>query len=195
MSTYSLSDTADLGAGRASASQALREFLRSSGPGIAASGAWVAFGLSCLLWEDLGDWSRTHSLGIGGFVVASVALLGTLAADYLGRAGAALRWCAVALLAVDGSPASAACARPNGPAVIATVTMSALKRPIPSRCMRCGPPFAGIRVMTSSPCGDAAERAAIASIRRRVARSCRQKNGPSRRTGRSTAGKPAVRSR
>ncbi len=91
MSTYSLSDTADLGAGRASASQALREFLRSSGPGIAASGAWVAFGLSCLLWEDLGDWSRTHSLGIGGFVVASVALLGTLAADYLGRAGAALR--------------------------------------------------------------------------------------------------------
>ncbi|WP_407178017.1 ABC transporter permease [Bradyrhizobium sp. STM 3562] len=98
MSTYSLSDT---GVGRpASTTQGLRDFLRASGAGVAASAAWVAFGLSCLLWEDVGDWSRTHSLGTGAFVVAAVVLLGTLSADYLGGAGRALRIRAAWLLAL-----------------------------------------------------------------------------------------------
>ncbi len=93
MQTYSLSDTAGVGAHLAAASrtQALWDWLRLSGAGVAASAAWIAFGLSCLLWDDLGDWSRTYSLGIGAFVVGAVALFGTLSTDYLGRAGSALR--------------------------------------------------------------------------------------------------------
>jgi sulfonate transport system permease protein len=94
MQTYSLSDTAGVGATHPAASsrtQALQDWLRTSGAGVAASMAWIAFGLSCLLWNDLGDWSRTYSLGIGAFVVGAVALFGTLSAEYLGRAGSALR--------------------------------------------------------------------------------------------------------
>ena len=94
MQTYSLSDTAGVGAAHpaaASRTQALWGWLRMSGAGFAASIAWIAFGLSCLLWDDLGDWSRTYSLGIGAFVVGAVALLGTLSMEYLGRAGSVLR--------------------------------------------------------------------------------------------------------
>src|SRR5258708_33087526 len=94
MQTYSLSDTAGVGAAHlaaASRTQALWDWLRLSGAGVAASAAWIAFGLSCLLWDDLGDWSRTYSLGIGAFVVGAVALLGTPSTDYLGRPGPALR--------------------------------------------------------------------------------------------------------
>jgi len=58
---------------------------------VAASGTWILFGVSCLLWEDLGDWSRTHSLGIGAFIIAAFVLFGTLSADFLGAAGPALR--------------------------------------------------------------------------------------------------------
>jgi NitT/TauT family transport system permease protein len=99
MSTYSLSDT-DLARAAVAPKQGLRDFLRASGTGVAASLAWTAFGLSCLLWEDVGDWARTHSLGIGAFVVAATILFGTLAADYLGAAGRALRLRAPWLLAL-----------------------------------------------------------------------------------------------
>jgi len=92
MSTYSLSDGIAADAGRSrSRGRDLLDWLRSSGPGVAAAIAWAAFGLSCLLWDDLGDWSRTHSLGIAAFVIAALAFFGTLSADFLGKAGAALR--------------------------------------------------------------------------------------------------------
>jgi len=100
MSTYSLSDADVATASSGSQSRAFRDFARSSGTGLAASLAWIAFGLSCLLWEDVGDWARTHSLGIGAFVVAAVLLFGTLGADYLGAAGRALRLRAPWLLAL-----------------------------------------------------------------------------------------------
>jgi NitT/TauT family transport system permease protein len=89
MSTFSLSETAAAGAGP-TGRQALTDWIRGSGTGVAAGAAWIAFGLSCLLWNDVGDWSRTLSLGIGAFVVAAFVLLGTLSAEYLGGAGRAL---------------------------------------------------------------------------------------------------------
>jgi NitT/TauT family transport system permease protein len=92
MSTYSLSDEIAADAGRSrSRGQDLRDWLRNSGPGVAAAIAWVAFGLSCLLWEDLGDWSRTYSLGIAASVIAALAFFGTVSADFLGKAGTSLR--------------------------------------------------------------------------------------------------------
>jgi NitT/TauT family transport system permease protein len=100
MSTYSLSDADVAGAGSVPRGRRSRGFVRASGAGVAASLAWIAFGLSCLLWEDVGDWARTHSLGIGAFVVAATILLGTLSADHLGAAGRALRLRAPWLLAL-----------------------------------------------------------------------------------------------
>jgi NitT/TauT family transport system permease protein len=92
MSTYSLSDGIAAGAKRSrSRGEGVLDWLRASGPGIAAAIAWAAFGLSCLLWNDLGDWSRTRSLGIAGFVVAALAFFGTLGADFLDKTGAGLR--------------------------------------------------------------------------------------------------------
>ena len=88
MSTYSLSETGGIGAQAPAQS---RDWLRGAGIGILAVIGWVAFGLSCLIWEDLGDWSRTHELGIGAFVVAAVVLVGTVGADRLGRIGTGLR--------------------------------------------------------------------------------------------------------
>jgi NitT/TauT family transport system permease protein len=99
MSTYSLSD-AGVATAATPQSPAFRDIVRASGVGVAASLAWIAFGLSCLVWEDLGDWTRTHSLGIGAFVIAAIILLGTFAADYLGGAGRALRLRAPWLLAL-----------------------------------------------------------------------------------------------
>jgi NitT/TauT family transport system permease protein len=94
MSTYSVSD-APAAAGQAAAglSPGWLERFRSGGygAGLAAGVAWLAFGASCLYWEDLGDWSRTHGLAIGAFVIAALALLGTLGAGFLGGAVAALR--------------------------------------------------------------------------------------------------------
>jgi NitT/TauT family transport system permease protein len=100
MSTYSLSEADVARAAPGSPGGAVRDFVRSSGVGVGASVAWIAFGLSCLLWEDVGDWARTHSLGIGAFVVAAAVLFGTLGADYLGAAGRALRLRAPWLLAL-----------------------------------------------------------------------------------------------
>jgi NitT/TauT family transport system permease protein len=92
MSTYSLSDGIgdDAGPSR-SQGRDLLDWLRTSGPGVAAALAWAAFGISCLSWDDLGDWSRTHSLGIAAFVIAALAFFGTVSADFLGKAGASLR--------------------------------------------------------------------------------------------------------
>ena len=89
MSMYSLSEADGIGA-QAPATQS-RDWLRGAGIGILAVIGWFAFGLSCLIWEDLGDWSRTHELGIGAFVVAAVVLIGTFGAVRLGRIGAGLR--------------------------------------------------------------------------------------------------------
>lgn len=91
MSTYSLSDGLASGAPRLSRAPWLTSWVRDSGVGILASVAWIAFGLSCLWWEDIGDWSRTHSLGIAALVIAAIALFGTVGADYLGLTGRALR--------------------------------------------------------------------------------------------------------
>lgn len=91
MSTYSLSDGLASGAPRLSRAPWLAGWLRDSGVGVLASVVWIAFGLSCLWWEDVGDWSRTHSLGIAAIIVAAVALVGTVGADYLGSAGRGLR--------------------------------------------------------------------------------------------------------
>ncbi|MCP3464580.1 MULTISPECIES: ABC transporter permease [unclassified Bradyrhizobium] len=97
MSTYSLSDGLPSAAPR---ELALAGWLKESGSGVAASLAWIAFGSSCLLWDDVGDWSRTHSLGIAAFIIAAFALFGTVGADYLGSAGRALRNRAPWLLAL-----------------------------------------------------------------------------------------------
>jgi len=93
MSTYSVSDAISVEGSRASSSraEAIGDWLKSSGIGVAAAVAWISFGWSCLWWQDLGDWSRTYALGIAAFVVAAVALFGTLSADFLGPAGPALR--------------------------------------------------------------------------------------------------------
>jgi NitT/TauT family transport system permease protein len=92
MSTYSLSDgiAADAAPTR-SRSLNLLDWLRLSGPGVTTATIWVAFGLSCLLWDDLGDWSRTRSLAIAAFIIAALAFVGTLSGQFLGKAGAALR--------------------------------------------------------------------------------------------------------
>jgi NitT/TauT family transport system permease protein len=91
MSTYSLSDTGGIAAGRSARAAVARDWLRASAAGIVAALAWMAFGLCCLIWEDVGDWSRTHALGVGAFVIAGVALFGTLGADHLGSVGRGLR--------------------------------------------------------------------------------------------------------
>ena len=88
MSTYSASDGVAVEGSRGAS---IGDWLKSSGTGVAAAIAWVAFGLSCLWWPDIGDWSRTYALGIAAFVVAAFALFGTLSADFLGSAGPALR--------------------------------------------------------------------------------------------------------
>ena len=93
MSTYSVSDaTAARRAAVPSGANWIANIDRSGfGAGLAASVAWSAFGFACLYWDDLGDWSRTSSLGIGAFIIAAFVLFGTFGADFLGRAGPALR--------------------------------------------------------------------------------------------------------
>jgi NitT/TauT family transport system permease protein len=98
MSTYStaseasaLAQTVDEGAALTGHALSLPSSLASSLfaglPAVLASLAWVAFGLSCLLWEDLGDWSRTQELAIAAFVVAGGILVVTLSGTWLGRLG------------------------------------------------------------------------------------------------------------
>ncbi|WP_448044205.1 ABC transporter permease [Bradyrhizobium liaoningense] len=91
MSTYSLSDGLASSAPRSAREPLFVNWLKESGAGVAASAAWIAFGLSCLWWQDVGDWSRTYPVGIAAFVIAAFAFFGTLGADFLGSAGAGLR--------------------------------------------------------------------------------------------------------
>jgi NitT/TauT family transport system permease protein len=63
----------------------------ANGSAVFASLAWVGFGLSCLLWEDLGDWSRTHGLAVAAFIIAGGILIATLSGNLLGRFGTGLQ--------------------------------------------------------------------------------------------------------
>jgi NitT/TauT family transport system permease protein len=91
MSTFSLfDDRAAAGALKGSLSRGTTSISRSW-TGLAASIAWIVFGLSCLVWTDVGDWSRTQAVGITAFVVAALTLFGTLAGNNLGQVGRALR--------------------------------------------------------------------------------------------------------
>jgi NitT/TauT family transport system permease protein len=93
MSTYSASETPRGGMGQRSAAglaEALRR-VRVAGTGLAASVAWLGFGLSCLGWEDRGDWSQTWDVAIAAFVVAAGILLATAAAPLPGRFGGGFR--------------------------------------------------------------------------------------------------------
>lgn len=83
MSTYSLSDVAATELSRG----AFGERWRGALSGFAASLAWLAFGASCLVREDVGDWSRTSDLAIAAFAVAAIVLVATLGSARLGRAG------------------------------------------------------------------------------------------------------------
>jgi len=89
MSTFSLSDVA--AADHLPHGGSLADKLRIALPGIAAAVAWAAFAAACLVRDDVGDWSRTNDVAIAAFAIAAVVLSGALAADHLGRAGAALR--------------------------------------------------------------------------------------------------------
>jgi NitT/TauT family transport system permease protein len=64
--------------------------------GLLASLAWVGFGLSCLLWPDLGEWSRTHEVAVVAFVIGG----GIFAAVLLGRFASGLQSRAPWLVAV-----------------------------------------------------------------------------------------------
>jgi sulfonate transport system permease protein len=90
MSTYSLSDTG-LRAGRRVQAARLRDWAQASVAGIFAGVAWTAFGLSCLIRDDVADWSRTHAVAVSAFAIAALVLAGTLAADQLGSLGRGLR--------------------------------------------------------------------------------------------------------
>jgi NitT/TauT family transport system permease protein len=103
MSTYSTTSKAAAPAQSAGEAAALAENSRSfplsvarHASGALASLAWAGFGLSCLLWQDLGDWSRTHDVAIASFVVAG----GILVAALLGQFGSGLQSRAPWLLAL-----------------------------------------------------------------------------------------------
>src|SRR5205085_12307141 len=65
--------------------------LRDSAAAVFAGAAWAAFGLSCLVWEDRGDWSRTDALAIAAFAVAAAIVAVAAGGARFGRLGAALR--------------------------------------------------------------------------------------------------------
>jgi NitT/TauT family transport system permease protein len=91
MSTFSLSDgIAAAGAERSGRRPILLARVRRSWAVVAGFAAWTLFGLSCVAWSDVGDWSRTRELGLAALAIAVLVLFGTLAADNLGRVGATL---------------------------------------------------------------------------------------------------------
>src|SRR5258707_6165535 len=106
MSTYSgskavaLAQSVEEGAALAGQPLSLPTALLAGGTAVFASLAWVGFGLSCLWWQDLGDWSRTHDLAVAAFVIAGGILAVTLAGGLLGRFGTALPQRAPWLLAL-----------------------------------------------------------------------------------------------
>jgi NitT/TauT family transport system permease protein len=105
MSTYSASKTiafpqsVEEGAAL-SGRLSLPTLFLASGTGVFASVAWVGFGLSCLLWDDLGDWSRTRALAIAAFVIAGGILAATASGKWLGRFAPGLQRRAPWLLAL-----------------------------------------------------------------------------------------------
>ncbi len=130
MSTYSatpkaaaLSQSAAEGAALAENSRFFPISVARNAPGALASLAWAGFGLSCLLWQDLGDWSRTHEVAIAAFVVAGgiliaallsrsqqrLAVAGAMAAgaravsDHMGNRDRQVRMAAIAILSAAAS--------------------------------------------------------------------------------------------
>jgi NitT/TauT family transport system permease protein len=103
MSTYSATakpsaplQSAEEGAALAENPRSFPMSVARNAPGALASLAWVSFGLSCLLWQDLGDWSRTHEVAVAAFVVAGCILIAAL----LSRSSGGLRSRAPWLLAL-----------------------------------------------------------------------------------------------
>lgn len=96
MSTYSLSEVAATELPRG----ALGERWRGALSGLAAGLAWLAFGASCLVREDVGDWSRTSDVAIAAFAVAAIVVVATLGSAWLGRVGEVLRQRAPWLIAL-----------------------------------------------------------------------------------------------
>jgi len=105
MSTYSaskavaLAQSAEEGAAIAGQPLSLPVSLSSGGTGVFASLAWVGFGVSCLWWQDIGDWSRTHQLAAAAFVMSGGIFLATVAGSRLGQFNAGLQRRAPWLLA------------------------------------------------------------------------------------------------
>jgi len=106
MSTYLASRTVafpqsvEEGAAFAGRPPSLPAWFLASGTAVFATASWIGFGLSCLLWEDLGDWSRTHALAIAAFIIASGILAATASGKWLGRFGTGLQARAPWLLAL-----------------------------------------------------------------------------------------------
>ena len=96
MSTYSayktaaLAQSAEEGVALASRPLLVPRVVLAGGAGLLASLAWVCFGLSCLRWADLGDWSRTQEVAVAAFLIAGGIIAATLGKGRLGRFGAAL---------------------------------------------------------------------------------------------------------
>ena len=86
-----LPQSAEEGAAFAGAPLSLPAAFLANGTAVFASVAWAGFGLSCLWWADLGDWSRTHELAVAAFVIAGGLLAATLSGSLLGRFGAGLK--------------------------------------------------------------------------------------------------------
>ena len=83
MSTYSASKTvalaqsAEEGAALSGRPLSLAFSFPAGGTGVFASLAWAGFGISCLWWPDIGDWTRTHQLAAAAFVIAGAIFLAT----------------------------------------------------------------------------------------------------------------------
>jgi len=106
MSTYSASKTVGLpqsaeeGAAFAGRPLSLLIGFPAGGTCLFAGIAWAGFGLSCLLWQDLGDWARTRQLAIAAFVIAAGIVVTTLSGARLGGFAAGLQRRAPWLLAL-----------------------------------------------------------------------------------------------
>ena len=90
MSTYSASKAVALpqsveeGVALAGRPLSLPASFVASGTSLLASLAWAGFGISCLAWEDLGDWPRTQAVAIAAFIVAGAILAATGGANCSG---------------------------------------------------------------------------------------------------------------
>jgi NitT/TauT family transport system permease protein len=106
MSTYSVSkavaiaQSAEEGAALSGGSLSLPVSFPSGGIGVFASLAWVGFGVACLWWPDIGDWSRTTELAVAAFILSGAIFVITVAGSRLGRLDAGLQRRAPWLLAL-----------------------------------------------------------------------------------------------